>query len=63
MKIIPKLKAEGSRISIAVLDAMCYVFPFEPNLNWSKCYAGDAVTEKYIVHCVDKYGLEDPDCV
>ncbi|OQE17362.1 hypothetical protein PENFLA_c024G06435 [Penicillium flavigenum] len=42
------------------VPAHSYVFPFEPNSNLSKCYAGDAATEKYIVHCVDKYGLKDP---
>ncbi|KAJ5696786.1 hypothetical protein N7536_007198 [Penicillium majusculum] len=36
-----------------------YVLPFEPNPNWSKCYAGGGEIEKYIVDTVDKYGLKD----
>ncbi|KAJ5170247.1 uncharacterized protein N7500_003030 [Penicillium coprophilum] len=42
------------------VPAHSYVFPFEPNPNWSKCYAGGAEIEKYIVDTVDKYGLKDP---
>ncbi|KAJ5617930.1 hypothetical protein N7537_003044 [Penicillium hordei] len=42
------------------VPAHSYVLPFEPNPNWSKCYAGGDEIEKYIVDTVDKYGLRDP---
>lgn len=42
------------------VPAHSYVLPFEPNPNWSKCYAGGGEIEKYIVDTVDKYGLKDP---
>lgn len=64
MKRIVKLEAPGSRMFIRALDAMflptAMSFPFEPNPNWSKCYAGGTEIEKYIVDTVDKYGLKDP---
>ncbi|KAF4768774.1 hypothetical protein HAV15_002064 [Penicillium sp. str.  len=41
------------------VPAHSYVLPFEPNSNWSKCYAGGGEIEKYIVDTVDKYGLKD----
>ncbi|CAI7591430.1 unnamed protein product [Penicillium palitans] len=42
------------------VPAHSYILPFEPNPNWSKCYAGGGEIEKYIVDTVDKYGLKDP---
>ncbi|KAJ5187667.1 hypothetical protein N7449_010661 [Penicillium cf. viridicatum] len=42
------------------VPAHSYVLPFEPNPNWSKCYAGGGEIEKYLVDTVDKYGLKDP---
>ncbi|KAK4862652.1 hypothetical protein LT330_002785 [Penicillium expansum] len=37
-----------------------YIFPFEPNPNWSKCDADGAEIDKCIVDTVDKYGLKEP---
>jgi cation diffusion facilitator CzcD-associated flavoprotein CzcO len=36
-----------------------YVFPFEPNPSWSKCYVGGPEIQQYIVNTVEKYGLKD----
>ncbi len=34
-----------------------YSFSFEPKLDWSRPYAGQAEILEYFNHCVDKYGL------
>ncbi|KAJ5825235.1 hypothetical protein N7474_002373 [Penicillium riverlandense] len=41
------------------IPAHSYVFPFEPNPSWSRCYAGGPEIEKYILDTVHKYGLKD----
>jgi hypothetical protein len=41
------------------VPAHSYVFPFEPNPSWSKCYVGGEEIEKYIIDTVEKYGLKD----
>lgn len=42
------------------VPAHSYIFPFEPNPNWSKCDADGAEIDKCIVDTVDKYGLKEP---
>lgn len=37
-----------------------YIFPFEPNPSWSKCYVGGPEIQEYIQNTVEKYGLKDP---
>ncbi len=34
-----------------------YCFSFEPNPNWTRVYSPQPEIQKYIEHCVDKYGL------
>ncbi|PWY76999.1 FAD/NAD(P)-binding domain-containing protein [Aspergillus heteromorphus CBS 117.55] len=40
------------------VPAHSYVFPFEPNPFWSKCYAGGAEIEEYILKTVEKWELK-----
>lgn len=42
------------------IPAHSYVFPFEPNPSWSKCYVGGAEIQEYILNTVEKYGLKEP---
>ena len=39
------------------VPAHSYVFPFEPNPSWSKCYADGDEIERYIIDTVNKHGL------
>ncbi|EAL89217.1 hypothetical protein KXV31_002469 [Aspergillus fumigatus] len=41
------------------IPAHSYVFPFEPNPNWSKFYVSGPEIQDYIVKTTDKYGLRD----
>lgn len=41
------------------IPAHSYIFPFEPNPSWSKCYVGGAEIQKYILDTVEKYGLTE----
>lgn len=41
------------------IPAHSYIFPFEPNPSWSRCYVGGPEIEKYILDTVHKYGLKD----
>lgn len=41
------------------VPAHSYIFPFEPNPSWSKCYVGGAEIQEYILNTVEKYGLKD----
>ncbi|OQD90612.1 hypothetical protein PENANT_c001G08521 [Penicillium antarcticum] len=41
------------------VPAHSYIFPFEPNPSWSKCYVGGEEIERYILDTVEKYGLKD----
>lgn len=41
------------------VPAHSYVFPFEPNPSWSKCYAGGDEIKQYIIDTVDKHGLRE----
>ncbi|GIK05969.1 hypothetical protein Aspvir_010086 [Aspergillus viridinutans] len=41
------------------IPAHSYVFPFEPNPNWSKFHASGSEIQDYIVNTTDKYGLRD----
>lgn len=36
-----------------------YIFPFEPNPNWSKFYVGGEEIRKYIDDTANKYGLKE----
>lgn len=42
------------------VPAHSYVFPFEPNHSWSKCYVGGPEIQEYILNTVEKYSLRDP---
>jgi cation diffusion facilitator CzcD-associated flavoprotein CzcO len=42
------------------VPAHSYIFPFEPNPSWSKCYVGGAEIQEYILNTVQKYGLRYP---
>ncbi|KGO38803.1 hypothetical protein PEX1_028480 [Penicillium expansum] len=52
-----RLEAPGVGCDV---PAHSYIFPFEPNPNWSKCDADGAEIDKCIVDTVDKYGLKEP---
>lgn len=41
------------------VPAHSYVFPFEPNPSWSKCYAGGDEIKQYMIDTVNKYGLKE----
>lgn len=41
------------------VPAHSYVFPFEPNPSWSKCYAGGGEIQQYMIDTADKYGLRE----
>jgi cation diffusion facilitator CzcD-associated flavoprotein CzcO len=36
---------------------MLYSFSFEPRYGWPHVYSGQAEIQRYLEHCVDKYGL------
>lgn len=42
-----------------LISADSYVFPFEPNPNWSKFYVGGEEIRKYIDDTANKYGLKE----
>ncbi|RAK98790.1 flavin-containing monooxygenase [Aspergillus ibericus CBS 121593] len=41
------------------VPAHSYIFPFEPNPSWSKCYVGGAEIQQYFNDTVEKYGLKE----
>ncbi|KAF9892054.1 hypothetical protein FE257_002460 [Aspergillus nanangensis] len=41
------------------VPAPSYVFPFEPNPDWSKFYVGGAEIQEYVLRTAEKYGLRE----
>jgi cation diffusion facilitator CzcD-associated flavoprotein CzcO len=39
------------------VESHLYSFSFEPKLDWTRPYAGQAEIQAYLAHCVAKYGL------
>lgn len=41
------------------VPAHSYIFPFEPNPSWSKCYVGGDEIQQYMIDTANKYGLRE----
>ncbi|KAL4780314.1 hypothetical protein BJX76DRAFT_360979 [Aspergillus varians] len=53
--------ADNALHAVAVMSPFVhsYIFPFNPNPNWSQCYAKGPEIQQYIVDTTEKFGLRE----